>query len=31
MILGGAAIVVPFTYLAYIKTEGGWRWRNGKE
>jgi len=31
MILGGAAIVVPFTLLAYIKTEGGWRWRNGKE
>ena len=31
MIAGSAAIVVPFTFLAYIKTEGGWRWRNGKE
>ena len=31
MILGGAVIVVPFTLLAYVKTEGGWRWRNGKE
>jgi hypothetical protein len=31
MILGAAAIVVPFTLLAYIKTEGGWRWRNGRD
>jgi len=31
MILGAAAIVVPFTLLACIKTEGGWRWRNGKD
>jgi hypothetical protein len=31
MILGAAAILVPFTFLAYIKTEGGWRWRNGKD
>jgi hypothetical protein len=30
MILGSAAIVVPFTFLAHIKTEGGWRWRNGQ-
>jgi hypothetical protein len=31
MILGAAAILVPFTFLASIKTEGGWRWRNGKD
>ena len=31
MILGGAAIVVPFTWVAYIKTEGGWRWRSGDD
>ena len=31
MILGCAAVLVPFTLLAYIKTEGGWRWRNGKD
>lgn len=29
MILGGAAIVVPFTLIAWKKTEGGWRWRSG--
>ena len=31
MILGSAVLVVPFTFLAYIKTEGGWRWRNGQD
>lgn len=31
MILGSAAIIVPTTFIAYIKTEGGWRWRNGKD
>ena len=31
MVLGSAAVVVPSTFLAYIKTEGGWRWRNGKD
>ena len=31
MILGAAAIVVPSTLLAYIKTEGGWRWRSGRD
>ena len=25
MVLGSAAVVVPFTILAYVKTEGGWR------
>jgi len=27
MILGGAVVVVPFTVIAWKKTEGGWRWR----
>ena len=31
MILGSAAVVVPTTIIAYLKTEGGWRWRNGKD
>ena len=31
MILGSAAVVAPTTFIAYIKTEGGWRWRNGKD
>jgi hypothetical protein len=31
MILGSAAIVVPTTLIAYRKTEGGWRWRNGED
>ena len=31
MVLGSALVVVPSTFLAYIKTEGGWRWRNGKD
>ena len=31
MIAGAAVVVVPFTILAYVKTEGGWRWRNGKD
>ena len=31
MVLGSAAVVVPFTILAYVKTEGGWRWRNGRD
>jgi hypothetical protein len=31
MVLGGMAVVVPSTVLAYIKTEGGWRWRSGDE
>jgi hypothetical protein len=25
------AISVPFLWLAKIKTEGGWRWRDGEE
>jgi len=31
MILGCAAIVAPTTWIAYLKTEGGWRWRNGDD
>ncbi len=30
-IVGAAVAVVPFTLLAYVKTEGGWRWRNGRD
>lgn len=25
----GALLVVGFTYLAWLKTDGGWRWRWG--
>ncbi len=31
LILGAAVIVVPFTVVAWKKTEGGWRWRSGDE
>jgi len=31
MLLGSAAVVVPSTILVYRKTEGGWRWRNGRD
>jgi hypothetical protein len=24
-------VSVPFLYVAWKKTEGGWRWRNGEE
>ena len=30
-VLGVAAISVPFLYVAWKKTEGGWRWRSGEE
>ena len=29
--LGIAAVAVPMTYISYIKTEGGWRWRGGRD
>ena len=30
--LSGAAIVlIAFSVIAYFKTEGGWRWRSGKD
>jgi hypothetical protein len=31
MIASAAVIVVPFTFIAWKKTEGGWRWRNGDD
>jgi len=31
MIVGAGVVVIPFTVLAYVKTEGGWRWRNGRD
>jgi hypothetical protein len=30
-ILGVVVISVPFLYLAWKKTEGGWRWRYGRD
>jgi hypothetical protein len=27
--LGVPAVLAPFTYIAWCKTEGGWRWRSG--
>jgi hypothetical protein len=30
-ILGVVAISVPFLFVAWKKTEGGWRWRHGGE
>jgi hypothetical protein len=27
LVLGAVVIVVPFTFIAWRKTEGGWRWR----
>ena len=30
--LSGVAIIsVALSYIAWLKTEGGWRWRSGKE
>ena len=31
MTLGLAAVILPFCALAWIKTEGGWHWRWGRE
>jgi hypothetical protein len=28
LVLGIALVAVPFTWVTYIKTEGGFRWRN---
>jgi len=30
-ILGVVAVSVPFLLVAWKKTEGGWRWRNGPD
>jgi hypothetical protein len=31
MVLAPVAILVPTTVTVYRKTEGGWRWRNGRD
>jgi hypothetical protein len=31
MVLGSAAILIPTTFIAWRKTEGGWRWKNGRD
>ena len=31
MVGGLALVLVPSIAIAYAKTEGGWRWRNGDE
>ena len=28
---GAAIIMIVFSVITYIKTEGGWRWRSGKD
>ena len=28
---GIAAVGIPMSIIAHIKTEGGWRWRSGKD
>jgi hypothetical protein len=28
--LGIPALLVPYCVIAYLKTEGGWRWRSGE-
>jgi len=30
-LIGVVVLSVPFVYIAWKKTEGGWRWRTGKE
>ena len=30
-VIGAPAILIPTIVIAYVKTEGGWRWRNGNE
>jgi hypothetical protein len=30
-LVGVGAISVPFLFVAWKKTEGGWRWRRGKD
>jgi len=29
LVLGLALVLVPTAYIAWRKTEGGWRWRSG--
>jgi uncharacterized membrane-anchored protein len=28
---GAAIIMIAFSVITYLKTEGGWRWRSGKD
>ena len=28
---GVALVVIPMMVISYFKTEGGWRWRNGRD
>ena len=28
---GMALVVIPMMVISYFKTEGGWRWRNGRD
>ena len=31
IVLGNAVVLIPVCWIAHTKTEGGWRWRNGKD
>lgn len=31
IILGNAIVLVPAIFIMRAKTEGGWRWRNGRD
>ena len=31
IVLGSAIVLLPTCIIAYVKTEGGWRWRNGRD
>ena len=31
MVLGGAAVTIPTWIIVRAKTEGGWRWRSGRD
>jgi hypothetical protein len=30
-ISGVMLIAIPFTFISWLKTEGGWKWRSGKD
>jgi hypothetical protein len=29
--MGFIAVLIPTVVISYVKTEGGWRWRNGRD